>query len=85
MWLEGRTTCNGMIGFIGNILQDIGPGTAEHRHCFTMDNLQFHHNRQMAAIIHEAGHKLIMGPLLFNRWAYWVCFQHSSKYANNNN
>ena len=59
MWLVGGTTGDKMIGFIENILQDIGPGTPERRYCFTMDNLRSHHNRQMAAMIHEAGHRLI--------------------------
>ena len=62
MWVEGSTTGDRMIGFIANVLEDIGPGTPERMHCFTMDNLQSHHNRQMAAMIYEAGHRLIFRP-----------------------
>ena len=47
MWLEGGTTGDRMIGFITNILEDIGPGTPERRRCFTIYNLQSHHNRQI--------------------------------------
>ena len=59
VWLEGGTTNDKMIEFIREILDTIGPGTPQRRRCFTMDNLTSHHNRQIAAMIHAAGHRLV--------------------------
>jgi transposase len=57
-WLEGGTTNDKMIEFIQEILDSIGPGTPERRRCFMMDNLTSHHNLQISAMIHAAGHRL---------------------------
>ena len=51
MWLEGGTTNIKMIEFIQKVLVDIGAGTPLRRRCFIMDNLNSHHNAQMAALI----------------------------------
>jgi hypothetical protein len=59
MWLEGGTTNTKMIDFIQDILDDIGPGTPQRRRCFIMDNLTSHHNAQVSALIHTAGHRLV--------------------------
>lgn len=58
MWLEGGTTNIKMIEFIQKVLVDIGAGTPLRRRCFIMDNLNSHHNAQMAALIIAAGHRL---------------------------
>jgi len=39
MWTSEGTTGTRMIAFIQRIINDIGPGTAQRRYCFTMDNL----------------------------------------------
>ena len=39
MWTGEGTTGTRMITFIQRIINDIGPGTAQRRYCFTMDNL----------------------------------------------
>ena len=41
MWTGEGTTGTRMITFIQRIINDIGPGTAQRRYCFTMDNLTF--------------------------------------------
>ena len=40
MWTGKGTTGTCMITFIQRVINDIGPGTAQRRYCFTMDNLQ---------------------------------------------
>ena len=59
MWLEGGTTIEKMIDFVTTILNSLPHGNAGRRYCFTMDNLNAHHNRAVAALIHAAGHRLI--------------------------
>ena len=57
-WVEGGTTNDRMVGFIRTILNSIGPGTPARRRCFTMDNLNSHHNALVTQLIYNAGHKL---------------------------
>ena len=58
LWLAGGTTSLKMITFIGRILADIGPGTANRRRCFVTDNFNSLHNQQIAAMIYAARHRL---------------------------
>ena len=59
LWLDGGTTNDKMIAFIREILDDIGPALPGHRRmCFTMDNLNSHHNIQVAQMIYASGHRL---------------------------
>ena len=57
-WVEGGTTNDRMVEFIRTILNSIGPGTPACRRCFTMDNLNSHHNALVTQLIYNAGHKL---------------------------
>ena len=58
LWLDGGTTIERFLDFIEEIIQDIGPGTPERRYCFTMDNLNTHHNPAVRALIYGWGHRL---------------------------
>ena len=58
-WLVGGTTNDKMIEFVTIILSDLPHGTPERRYCFTMDNLNSHHNNQLQALIHAHGHRLV--------------------------
>jgi hypothetical protein len=46
------------IDFIQEILNDIGPGTAQRRRCFLMDNLVTHHHPLISQMIITAGHRI---------------------------
>ena len=58
-WTGEGTDALRMIEFVRYVIADIGPGTAQRRRCFTMDNLSSHHNLQMATIIFNAGHRIV--------------------------
>ena len=56
LWLEGGTTVDRMMEFVLEILEDLGPATADNWYCFTMDNLNSHRNVGLIALIHAYGH-----------------------------
>ena len=56
-WNEGGTTTQRFIAIIRHILQDIGQGTPQRWHCFTMDNLNTHRDIIVMQMIHAAGHR----------------------------
>jgi hypothetical protein len=58
-WRDGGTTIVRFIAFIARILQDIGPGTPQNFHVFTMDNLNTHRNLLVQQMIHAAGHRCV--------------------------
>jgi transposase len=58
-WRNGGTTIVRFIAFIARILQDIGPGTPQNFHVFTMDNLNTHRNLLVQQMIHAAGHRCV--------------------------
>ena len=65
MWLDGGTTVNRFLDFIENLLDSIGPATAEKFYVFTMDNLNSHKNEAVIALIHLYGHGVVF------RAPYW--------------
>ena len=58
-WEEGGTTVERFVDFIQQIIDDIGPGTAERRFCFTMDNLAAHLNTMVFDLIIGNGHRMV--------------------------
>jgi hypothetical protein len=58
-WNDGGTTRDRFTAFIQQILNDIGPGTPQNWRCFTLDNLNTHHNILIQQMIHAAGHRCI--------------------------
>ena len=66
IWTGEGTTGIRMIEFVWRIIYDIDSlDKSDRRFCFIMDNLRSHHNQQMAAIIIEAGHRIVF------RASYW--------------
>ena len=59
IWGDGGTTVDRFYNFIQRILNDLGPGTAASRFCFTMDNLNSHTNHAVQALIFNAGHRIV--------------------------
>ena len=59
LWLDGGTTVGKMVEFMTSILADIGQGTPRRRYCFTMDNLNSHHNGAISALIYASGHRIV--------------------------
>jgi hypothetical protein len=57
--LRPGTDLQFFIDFIQEILNDIGPGTAQHRRCFLMDNLSTHRHQIIAQMIIAAGHRSV--------------------------
>ena len=58
-WQNEGTTIFRFIDFIQRILNDIGPGTAQRRFCFTMDNLNVHTNGHVVNLILSRGHRVV--------------------------
>ena len=65
IWLEGGTTVDKMLDFVQNILDDIGFADEDNFFVFTMDNLNYHKNDGVIALIHLYGHGIVY------RAPYW--------------
>ena len=55
---KAGTTAIDFYDYIMTIINDIGPGTAVRRRCFTFDNLTAHHNPAVVWAILAAGHRI---------------------------
>ena len=56
MWLDGGTTVERFTEFILDILDTLPHGDEGRRYCFVMDNLNVHHDAEVAALIFAQGH-----------------------------